>query len=169
MPTATIYPSGRARTSTVSLPSAHVTALDFEEVLKVFEERAEDLGIAGRTHGIVGDVHEIMIPRGVFDRIVIANVLRLESEERARSLIRKAADALMAGGDMVVVDAWPGESDESRLDFAVYALNLALRTGSGNPHPLEAIRRWTEESGLKFANSTHVGGNRGVMFAVKPE
>ena len=151
-------------------PSAHVTGLDFDEVLEAFKNRAADLGLSDRVHTIAGDVNELDLPRDKFDRVVIANVLRLESADRAQALVELAADIVMPGGDLVIMDAWPADSDGARLGFAVYSLNLAIRTGTGKPHAVETIQSWVEGSGLTVTNSTHVGpmARSGALFASKP-
>ena len=101
---------------------------------------------------------------------MIANVLRLESPERAASLISKASGALAPGGDMLIVDAWPGDTDEAALVFAFYSLNLATRTGSAEPHALIDIKEWVEDAGLDVSKTVHLdGGQNGALFALKPE
>lgn len=147
-------------------PKAHVTGLDFPAVLETFQQRADELGLAGRTHTLPGDVHEIDVPHNEFDRVMICNVLRLEPPDRASALIQKAASFVTPGGDLLIVDAWPGDSDESALSFAIYSLSLASRTGSAEPHPVSDIEAWISDAGLQVTKTTHVGGGRaGVLFA----
>jgi hypothetical protein len=55
--------------------------------------------------------------------VVIANVLRLESAEGAQELIEIVANIMIPGGDLVILDAWVGDTEESKLDFAVYSLS----------------------------------------------
>ena len=151
-------------------PNAHVTGLDFPAVLETFQRRADELGLADRTHTLPGDVHEMDMPHDAFDRVMICNVLRLESADQASALIRTAETAISPGGDLVIVDAWPGETDEAAINFALYSLSLASRTGSAEPHPVADIERWVSDAGLQVTMQTHVGGGRaGVLFASKPE
>lgn len=150
-------------------PKAHVTGLDFRVVLETFQQRADELGLADRTHILPGDVHELDIPQNAFDRVMIANVLRLESPDRASALIERAAGTIAPGGDLLVIDAWPGRSDEAAISFALYSLSLASRTGSAEPHPVSDIEKWVSDAGLQVTKTTHVGGGRaGVLFASKP-
>ena len=100
---------------------------------------------------------------------MIANVLRLEPADRARALIERAADTVAPGGDLLVIDAWPGESEQSKIYFAIYSLSLASRTGSSAPHPVSDIQKWVSDAGLQITKTTHVGdGRAGVLFASKP-
>ena len=127
---------------------ARVTALDFPGVLEAFQKQAGEMGLRERTEMLAGDYHSVQIPQDRFDRIILANVLHLETPERAASLVRRMVAALPAGGELVIVDVIGDGSAEHERARAVYGLHLALRTEQGRAHPLAELRNWAQQAGL---------------------
>jgi ubiquinone/menaquinone biosynthesis C-methylase UbiE len=129
-------------------PEAHVTGLDLPGVLENFTARAEARGLTGRVDTLPGDMYEAKIPAKTFDLIVIANVLRLETPDRAASLVRRLTPALTDDGALLVVDALAHGTPARDRARAVYALHLGLRTRQGQVHSPETITRWLQDAGL---------------------
>jgi SAM-dependent methyltransferase len=131
-------------------PDAHVTGLDLPDVVRRFEARAQALGLSGRTHAIGADVHEgRAVPPASFDLVVVANVLRIEDEARARAIVARAAEA--SSSRVVVVDALAEGTPARERARAVYTLHLALRSRDGNVYSRERISSWFGEHGLRLA------------------
>jgi ubiquinone/menaquinone biosynthesis C-methylase UbiE len=129
-------------------PDAHVTGLDFPAVLDAFRQRARELGLEQRTSTLPGNMHEVEIPRGVFDLVIVANVLRLETDTAAAELIGRLSPALRPGGTLLIIDALGGDSPTQRLALTLYALHLGMRTVHASPHPIARLRAWTAAAGL---------------------
>lgn len=129
-------------------PAAHVTGLDLPAVLEAFRARAADLGVADRIATIPGDVHALDIPRA-FDLVVIANVLRIESPERAKAIVDRAASAIVPGGQLLVVDALAGGTPEREQGRTVYGLHLAMRTDHGRVYTPAEVTAWMHGAGLR--------------------
>lgn len=132
---------------------AHVTGLDRPAVLEAFRARAAEHGLADRIATIAGDVHEVAIPRE-FDTVVIANVLRIETPDRARRIVERAAGALVPGGapgqcgTLIVIDALAGGTPDSERARASYALHLAMRTERGGVHAPDTVIGWMTAAGI---------------------
>jgi 2-polyprenyl-3-methyl-5-hydroxy-6-metoxy-1,4-benzoquinol methylase len=129
-------------------PETRVTALDLPKVLEVFYQHAEQMGLADRIETIAGDFHDVELPQGRFDRVVLANVLRLESREQTAALIRRIVRSLVGGGDLVIIDMLGDGTPAGERARAVYALHLAMRTQQGRTHALSDLRVWVEQAGL---------------------
>ncbi|NQW16156.1 MAG: hypothetical protein HQ478_01600 [Chloroflexi bacterium] len=113
-----------------------------------------------------GDALEIDILQGHFDRAMICNVLRLETPQRAEALERKAAEAVASGADLVSADSWRGEFGMATLIHALYALSLASRTGSPEPHSLGDIEGCVQSSGFEVTMTAQLDeGVSGALFA----
>ncbi|HEX2731989.1 MAG TPA: class I SAM-dependent methyltransferase [Polyangiaceae bacterium] len=123
-----------------------VTGLDLPKVLDVFRGNAEKYGLYQRTRVLACDYHELELSPAAYDRIVLANVLHLESAAAARQLILRVVPALKAGGQIVVVDVFDSGADAA-LGHAVYQLHLAMRTQSGFAHARREIESWLESAG----------------------
>jgi ubiquinone/menaquinone biosynthesis C-methylase UbiE len=129
-------------------PSTHVTGQDLPAVLESFMARAEALNLRDRVASIPGDMHSAPLPAGGFDLVLIANVLRLETPERAAALLARLALAVAPGGALLVVDALAGGTPERERARALYAVNLALRTHEGRVHSPGEITAWLKATGF---------------------
>jgi SAM-dependent methyltransferase len=129
-------------------PLARVTALDLETVLPRFYARAVRLGVAARVDAIAGEYLQVALPRAAYARVVLANVLHLEGEAGAATLVARAAEALAPGGRLVVVDIWDGGTPRQHLAHAAYSLHLAMRTRWGKAHSRAKIGAWISATGL---------------------
>lgn len=129
--------------------TAHVTALDLPEVLPAFERRARAVGLGARTATLAGSYFERALG-GPFDRVVLANVLHLETPDDAARLIARVAPALAPGGEMVIVDC-VGEGEAHEPSRSLYALHLGLRTARGAVHRCDDLAAWCAGAGLARA------------------
>jgi ubiquinone/menaquinone biosynthesis C-methylase UbiE len=134
-------------------PKATVIALDLPAVLSAFLHRAGSLGLADRVETIAGDYHSIELPVASFDRIILANVLHLESPADAASLIARTAAALKPAAELIVIDSLVEDEPTRAPAHAIYALHLAMRTGQGCLHPRAQVDRWARAAGLYRSSS----------------
>ena len=146
-------------------PDATATAVDFERVLPSFRARAAIVGVGDRAETIVGDYHEVALDRNRYDRIVLANVLHLESPTDAAALISKAASATASDGDLVIVDIFDGDRP-ARLRHAAYALHLGMRSAAARPHRIADLVGWLAEAGFDRYSSIDLGAPAGVSALV---
>jgi hypothetical protein len=146
--------------------AAHVTGLDLPAVLENFTARADALGLTDRVSRLPGDMHEVEIGAGRFDLAIIANVLRLETPERAAELVARVAKGVAPGGALVVVDALSDGTPDGALGLALYALHLGLRTRSGQVHSAEAISSWLARAGFPHVSPIKLSGGAGFVGAL---
>jgi SAM-dependent methyltransferase len=132
--------------SMVEASGGEAIAIDNEAVLHNARATAGALRLEARLTERAGDYFEVWEP-GV-DRVVLANVLHLETAEDAARLIRHHARALVPEGEMVIVDVFGGDGFEASLFEAVYQLHLGMRTRRGRAHAVEDLRRWCADAGL---------------------
>jgi ubiquinone/menaquinone biosynthesis C-methylase UbiE len=147
-------------------PGARVTGLDLPAVLDHFAARASALGLADRVETIAGDMHTAALPEARWDLAIIANVLRLEPEERARALLRRVVSAVRPGGTVIIVDALAAGTPAAERARAIYAFHLALRTHSGCVYPSAEISRWLEEAGCSAATPLPLAGRSSELGAL---
>lgn len=146
-------------------PDARVTGLDLPAVLEAFRARAGDLGLAGRIDTLPGDIHGMTLPRK-FDLVVIANVLRIESPERASAIVSRAATALAPGGALLVIDALAGGTPDREQARAVYALHLGMRTINGRVYSRAEILEWMNAAQLTWEWEYDLQTGPGAVGAV---
>jgi SAM-dependent methyltransferase len=139
-----------------------VTALDFPNVLQAFRIQAEHMGLSDRIGLLPGNFHCVTIPEDRFDRIVLANVLHLESPEQAAALIDRVTTALIRGGDLVIVEMLGDGTPAGERARSIYGLHLALRTREGKVHPLSDLQAWVRQAGLLPGDVIELGTPRGM-------
>lgn len=137
-------------------PGSVVTALDFAPVLERFREAA-----GNRPHEcIAGDFNHVALEPH-WDRVVLANILHLESETRARALLARAAAWRTPGGTVVVIDSM-FRNETSDLALASYELHLALRVDGGRVHEAGTIEAWARDLGLELETSIVLDPGSGI-------
>lgn len=129
-------------------PEMTVTGVDFPEVLEVFAEAAAARDV--RVERVAGDMHLVPLPSA--ELVLLANVLRLEPQGRAKALVARLAAAVAPGGAVVIVDALAEKTPEREVARSVYALHLALRTQHAAVHSPATVRAWLEEAGLTVSS-----------------
>jgi SAM-dependent methyltransferase len=148
---------------------ARTTGLDLPAVLEHFTARARALGLGDRADTLPGDMHQVTIPRGAFDLAIIANVLRLETPERAASLVERVADGVAPGGSLLIVDAIAEGTHERDRARSLYALHLGLRTRNGQVHRAKTISGWLARAGFSRITDVDIadgdGGIGGLLAA----
>jgi signal transduction histidine kinase len=127
---------------------ATVVALDRPEVVEVLEKWADAKGMAARVQAVAGNYFE-SLPAGPFDRVVLAAVLHLETEEEAAELVARASGVLAEDGELVIIDMLGGDDLLSDIGRAGYQLHLGMRTKRGKPHALDLLVAWCRAAGLK--------------------
>jgi PAS domain S-box-containing protein len=135
-----------------------VTTIDPPEVVPSTLVAAELLGFGVVPEVIAGDYFEVEI-EGPVERIVMANVLHLETAEDAARLIRHHARALASSGELVIVDMLGGDGLEPELSEAAYGLHLGMRTARGRAHAEADLRAWCAAAGLTSQRIVPLGSS----------
>lgn len=134
---------------------ARITGLDLPEVVPRFADEARRRGLDDRVRSLPGDMHDVRLEPGAYDLVIVANVLRLETKDRARRLLGQLAPAVKADGALLIVDAFPGRTRRARRARAAYRLHLALRVPDGAPPAPAELAAWLRERG--FGRSKRIG------------
>ena len=155
------------------LPAARVTGVDLPAVVDQFRRRAAALGLGNRVATIEGDMHTVSLPESGSDLAILANVLRLEPTERARSLVARSVAAVRPGGSILVVDALAAGTPAAERARALYAFHLSIRTRAGRVHRAAEVSEWMQEAGCEapaaIAIDEYVSlGALGALVARKP-
>jgi SAM-dependent methyltransferase len=146
-------------------PDARVTALDLPGVLPAFLDGARTRGLGDRVDTVAGDFHEV-VPKGDFDRVVLANILHLEAPDAAARVLSRMAAAVAPGGELVVVDAFARGTREEDVALTLYAFGLAMRTVAGQVYEVDTIRSWSAAAGFPVADFHPLAGAPGALGAI---
>ena len=127
-------------------PRLRATVLDHAEVLKVAAEMAERYGVADRLELRVGDMFADPLPTDC-EAILLSNILHDWDVPECRQLVERCADALPAGGRLLIHDVYLNDALDGPLPIALYSAALFTLT-EGRAYSQAEYRGWLESAGL---------------------
>jgi len=126
-------------------PQLRGIILDRAEVNKVAREIADEFGVASRVEFVDGDMFTAAYPK--VDGVLLSNVLHDWDVAECRQLVRRAAAALAAGGQLIIHDVFLNDEMDGPLPVALYSAVLFALT-EGRAYSGAEYRGWMEEAGL---------------------
>lgn len=150
-------------------PQSRVTAMDQEETIALAAKTAADIGLSDRLATIPGNFREAALPESEFDLAIAANVTHLLTRDEVSDLFRKIAASLKPGGELAVIDIFPGQ-EKGDLHHALHCLTTALRTNQGRVHKPAVLQELLLQSGFEKPQYSHLPApphTTGLMLARK--
>ncbi|MEO7144895.1 MAG: class I SAM-dependent methyltransferase [Bryobacteraceae bacterium] len=114
-------------------PNAHITALDWPDVLAVAAANAEKSGVTGRYSTLPGDAFEVEFG-GPYDLILVTNFFHHFDPTACGKLMRKILAALAPGGRCVTLDFVPNDDRVTPPTAAAFAMMMLGTTPSGDAY-----------------------------------
>ena len=105
-------------------------------------------GCAAEVTTTTGDYLTAPLGEG-FDLVFMSAVIHSNAADDNRLLIRKAAQALNPGGQLVVQDFLMSEARDGPLMAALFALNMLVGTPEGDTYTESEVRSWMTEAGCR--------------------
>jgi 2-polyprenyl-3-methyl-5-hydroxy-6-metoxy-1,4-benzoquinol methylase len=129
---------------------AHITALDWPNVLAVATENAEKFGVARRHSTLAGDAFEAEY-EGPYDLILVTNFFHHFDPPTCEKLMRKILVALAPGGRCVTLDFVPNDDRVSPPIAAGFAMMMLGTTPAGDVYTFAEYQTMFRSAG--FASS----------------
>jgi len=151
----------------IALKNPHLRGIGFDlaEVRPVFDEYAKQHGVSERVRFQAGDFFTEELPRA--DVITMGHILHDWNLQEKKMLIRKAYEALPAGGLLVVYDAMIDDERRKNTFGLLMSLNMLIETPGGFDYTGAECIEWMEEAGFARANVAHLLGPDSMVVAVK--
>jgi SAM-dependent methyltransferase len=141
-------------------PVLHATVYDRPAALEVAKEIAATHKAGSRLSYLPLDFLTEDIP-GSFDVIWYSNVLHIYSPEQNQAVFRRAKNALVPGGRLIIQDAFLHDREGLVPEEAsLFAVSMLLFTDTGNTYSVAETTRWLKEAG--FAPVTLVKMKQGT-------
>ena len=151
-------------------PELKAYVVDVKEPLEIAAEQIAESGLEDRIGLVEGDFDEVELGSDS-DVVLISGVVLIKSESECRRVIRRAYDALVPGG-MVIVQ------DFMRLDFSpersfmdtmmdLYVL-IGFSPGAGDRHGEEYVS-WLVDCGFINIEETALPTQLAIITAEKPQ
>jgi 2-polyprenyl-3-methyl-5-hydroxy-6-metoxy-1,4-benzoquinol methylase len=132
---------------------------------KVAQRAIANRGYSDRVQVIAGDMFREALPPG-FDVHLISNVLHDWDVPEVRKILRASADALAAGGLLIIHDAWINESKTGPLPVAAYSAML-MHSTEGKCYSTGEMRGYLAELGFVNFTFKETAADRGIVTAIK--
>jgi hypothetical protein len=151
----------------VALAHPHLsgTGFDLDAVQPVFEEYVRKNGLAPRVAFAAGDFFTQPLPKA--DVIMMGHILHDWNLEEKKMLIRKAYDAIPAGGALIAYDAIIDDDRRQNAFGLLMSLNMLIETPGGFDYTGADCIGWMKEAGFKDAYVEHLIGPDSMVVGIK--
>lgn len=151
----------------IALANPHLRGLGFDrpEVAPIFEEYLQVTGVADRVVFMPGDFFKDDLPKA--DVVLMGHILHDWDLPTKKMLIRKAYDAIPAGGALIIYESLI-DDDRSKNAFGLMmSLNMLIETPGGFDYTGADCKAWMSEAGFSSARVEPLIGADSMVIAVK--
>jgi len=151
----------------IAKANAHLSGIgfDLDRVGPVFASYVAEHGLEDRVRFVGGDFFTHDIPRA--DVVLMGHVLHDWSLEEKQTLIRKAHDALPAGGALVVYEAIIDDERRQNAFGLLLSLNMLIETPAGFDYTGADCRAWMKAAGFRDTRVEHLVGPDSMVVGIK--
>jgi len=146
-------------------PSLTGAGFDLAEVGPIFEEYVEQHGLNGRLRFVAGSFFEIPLPKA--DVITMGHILHDWNLEEKIMLLRKAYEAVPAGGAVVVYDSVIDDDRSQNAFGLMMSLNMLIETPGGFDYTGADCMGWMKEAGFRETRVEHLVGPDSMVVGIK--
>ena len=151
----------------IALANPHLRGMGFDlpEVAPIFEEYVAALGVADRLTFAPGSFFERDLPKA--DVVLMGHILHDWDLPTKKMLIRKAFDAVPAGGALIVYEAII-DDDRSKNAFGLMmSLNMLIETPGGFDYTGADCSGWMREAGFSATRVEPLVGPDSMVIGIK--
>ncbi len=138
-----------ALTFAESYPALEVSLLDQPGVLEIAREVVGESPARDRVQYLRANYKTDDFGQSRYDLVLFFQVLRTESPETIRLLLKKAAQALIPGGAVAIYDTYLEDSRTAPVENVFQNLTLSLMYAEGGLFTPEELTGWLNEAGFK--------------------
>jgi hypothetical protein len=146
-------------------PHLQGLGFDLDKVGPVFAEYIAENHLSDRVRFVVGDFFRDPLPRA--DVVLMGHILHDWGLEQKQTLVRKAYQALPAGGALVVYDAIIDDERCHNAFGLLMSLNMLIETASGFDYTGADCCTWMKEAGFRETRVEHLVGPDSMVVGIK--
>jgi SAM-dependent methyltransferase len=148
-------------------PALRAVVFDRPQALPVASEIVARHGEEDRVSFQAGDF--LVDPLGSgYDLVLVSHIIHAYGEEENRRILRKAGDALVPGGRLVLQDYLLDDDRVHPAHSAIFAINMLVNTESGRTYAWSEVESWLEAIGLTPLERSRILDPAGIIIARKP-
>jgi hypothetical protein len=151
----------------VALANPHLkgTGLDLPVVQPIFEEYAARNGVSDRVSFAPVDFFTGPLPNA--DVVMMGHILHDWDLAQKTMLVRRAYDALPAGGAFIVYDAIIDDDRRTNAFGLLMSLNMLIETPGGFDYTGTDCIGWMKDAGFREARVEHLIGPDSMVVGIK--
>ncbi len=149
-------------------PGSTAMVNDLPGVVDLAVRTVDERGLSERVTFVPGDFHAIEVEPGSFDVVVLGHICRTEGDERSRSLVHRAFDALKPEGQVLIADYF-ADNDRKFNPFGVQmGMTMLANTERGGMLTNAQVTGWLRDAGFEAARLIEPIGFNYVYVAARP-
>lgn len=129
------------------IPGADIHAVDWANVLEVAKENAKARGVGDRHHLIPGSAFDVEYGAG-YDAVLLTNFLHHFDHATNVALLKKIANAMKVGGQLVILEFVPNPDRVSPPVPAMFSVNMLAGTPRGDAFTFAEIEKMCADAGF---------------------
>ncbi len=151
----------------VALANPHLTGvgLDLPQVRPIFDEYVATHSLSSRVKFQPGSFFEEPLPRA--DVLMMGHILHDWNLEEKKMLIRKAFEAIPAGGALIVYDSIIDDQRSQNSFGLLMSLNMLIETPGGFDYTGADCTGWMKAAGFKKTRVEHLIGPDSMVTGIK--
>ena len=151
----------------LALANPHLNGVGFDlaEVGPIFQDFVEQNGLSDRLRFQDGNFFDEPLPNA--DVITMGHILHDWNLDEKKMLLRKAYDALPAGGAVVIYDAIIDDDRSQNAFGLMMSLNMLIETPGGFDYTGADCIAWMQEAGFREARVEHLVGPDSMVAGIK--
>ena len=146
-------------------PHMSCTTFDLPPVEPIAKETIQQFQLADRVKTQSGDFFADAFPKA--DIVAMGNILHDWDEEKKIMLMKKAYDALPAGGAFIAIEGIIDDERKQNVFGMMMSLNMLIETGTGFDYTFADFNRWAKTAGFKSTSLLPLTGPSSAAIAYK--
>jgi hypothetical protein len=151
----------------IAANNAHLQGVGFDlpEIAPIFEEYAQQNGVAERLRFQPGDFFKDQFPQ--VDVITMGHILHDWNLETKEMLIRKAYEAVPEGGALIVYEAMIDDQRRQNAFGLLMSLNMLIETQDGFDYTGADCSEWMKKAGFRETRVEALVGPDSMVVGIK--
>lgn len=141
------------------------TSFDLPPLESIAKNNIQNLQLADRVKTAKGDFFSDPIPKA--DIVVMGNILHDWDEDQKILLMKKAYEAISAGGAFVAIENVIDDERKQNAFGLMMSLNMLIETGTGFDYTFSEFTKWAKGVGFKSTSIVPLAGAASAAIAYK--
>jgi SAM-dependent methyltransferase len=148
-------------------PTLRAEVFDLATVVPIATKHIAEAGLGDRVGTRVGNLRMDALGSG-YDLVLLSAICHMLDPNENRDLIRRAFQALVPGGRIVIQDHVMNADKTSPRAGALFAVNMLVGTAGGSTYSEDDYAQWLREAGCGQVRRIPLPGPNDLVIAQRP-